>query len=81
MLGTGLLILDSGRLLHVAGLPASGPATVLSERASFVWVAPTDVPAALEPLAQSLWVVERRSIKVGGSGFASASSWATGRLL
>ena len=64
---SGLLILDSGRLMHLANLPtASGqlPAVrILSHHTTFAWAAPMDLPTDLAALAQSLWVIERRTVK------------------
>jgi len=67
-----LLVMEGGRLLYlsnVLGVPAepcaAAPAPlVLSEHASLVWAAPALVPSALDLLAESFWLIERRRANV-----------------
>lgn len=69
-----LLVLAGGRLLYVPNVlghatdndpPAAAPAPlVLSEHASLVWAAPALVPPALDLLADSFWLIERRRVNL-----------------
>jgi hypothetical protein len=70
----GVLVLAGTHLLHVHDMTHVGVARPLSDHAAFVWVGPLAPPVALEPLAQSVWVAERRSMRVWVHGTADAAA-------
>ena len=64
---TEVIIQDGERLLLVSDLARPDVSSVcLSEHATMAWVAPPTpmLPSGLAPFAQSLWIVEARTIKV-----------------